>query len=151
MPCQPGIHTKWRQAQQLSRLAAIPVFTSLGANPAFISLGHKYLPISVVEKISEKNKGKPLARLRERGRGEGVRPQDESRQAGQIDIFCPPPSLRDTSSRKREEGLSTVFKKIFSCCEMGRNLIIFSVFLPILHIPKNGIWIAVNKFYMVFV
>ena len=83
--------------------------------------GYRYLHISIVEK-QMKNKEKPLARLRERGRGEGVRPQDESRQAGQTGVFCPPPSLRDTSSRKREKGLSAVFKKIFSHCEMGRYL-----------------------------
>ena len=57
----------WRPslAQYLSRLAARPVFIPLGANPAFISLGHKYLPISQQEKIFLKTVDNPSSRLRE--------------------------------------------------------------------------------------
>ena len=42
------------------------------------------------------------------GRGAGVRAfirRMNLTQVGQTGVFCPPPSLRDTSSRRREEGL----------------------------------------------
>ena len=78
--------------------------------------------ISIVEKIAERTKRNPSPAY---GRGVGVRAfirRMNLTQAGQTGVFCPPPSLRDTSSRKREKGLSAVFKKIFSHCEMGRYL-----------------------------
>ena len=61
--------------------------------------------ISTVEKIAERIKRNPSPAC---GRGAGVRAfvrRTNLTQAGQTGIFCPPPSLRDTSSRRREEGL----------------------------------------------
>ena len=63
--------------------------------------GHRYLPISVAEKTGRN----PSSAC---GRGAGVRAfirRMNLTQAGQTGVFCPPPSLRDTSSRRREEGL----------------------------------------------
>ena len=63
--------------------------------------GHRYLPISVAEKTGRNPS--PAC-----GRGVGVRAfvrRMNLTQAGQTGVFCPPPSLRDTSSRRREEGL----------------------------------------------
>ena len=63
--------------------------------------GHRYLPISVAEK-TERNPSSAC------GRGAGVRAfirRMNLTQVGQTGVFCPPPSLRDTSSRRREEGL----------------------------------------------
>jgi len=63
--------------------------------------GHRYLPISVAEKTGRNPS--PAC-----GRGAGVRAfirRMNLTQAGQTGVFCPPPSLRDTSSRRREEGL----------------------------------------------
>ena len=61
--------------------------------------------ISTVEKIAERIKRNPSPAC---GRGAGVRAfvrRTNLTQAGQTGVFCPPPSLRDTSSRRREEGL----------------------------------------------
>ena len=61
----------------------------------------RFLPISVAEKTGRN----PSSAC---GRGAGVRAfirRMNLTQAGQTGVFCPPPSLRDTSSRRREEGL----------------------------------------------
>ena len=60
--------------------------------------------------------------------------------------------ISNTFCLNRILGIDDYYRiDLFQSVNIGRNLITFSIFLPVLHIPKNGIWIVVNKFYMVFV